>query len=128
MNINTHLEINQELCGKPVLVADKMAIVEMIATSQMAADREGLVHGGFVFGMADYAAMLAVNHPYVVLGSANTVFQKPVKVGEHLRAIARIVESKGRRHTLQVEVKRDDELVFSGEFACFVLDSHVLAR
>jgi acyl-coenzyme A thioesterase PaaI-like protein len=48
----------------------------------MAVDDRGLVHGGFVFGLADHAAMLAVNDPNVVLGAASTRFLKPVRVGE----------------------------------------------
>lgn len=32
----------------------------------MAADEYRLVHGGFIFGLADYAVMLAINEPTVV--------------------------------------------------------------
>jgi acyl-coenzyme A thioesterase PaaI-like protein len=44
----------------------------------MAADQRGLVHGGFTFGLADYAAMVAVNDPNVVLGAAEVRFLAPV--------------------------------------------------
>jgi len=44
----------------------------------MAADARGLVHGGFTFGLADYAAMLAVNEPTVVLASAQTKLITPL--------------------------------------------------
>jgi acyl-coenzyme A thioesterase PaaI-like protein len=48
----------------------------------MVVDAHGLVHGGFVFGLADYAAMLAVNDPNVVLGAAEARFLKPVRRGD----------------------------------------------
>ena len=48
------------------------AKVTMVTTPVMSADDRGLTHGGFYFGMADYAAMLAVNDPNVVLGSADS--------------------------------------------------------
>ena len=60
MEIGTHLAIDAELCGKVVDVSNGLSRVEMETTVRMAADEKGLVHGGFVFGLADYAAMIAV--------------------------------------------------------------------
>lgn len=93
----------------------------------MAADEAGLVHGGFVFGLADYAAMLAVNHPHVVLAGAAVRLHKPVAVGERLVAEARVEEGAGRKAKVAVEVLRDGEVVLSGTFDCVTLDRHVLA-
>ncbi|HSF38746.1 MAG TPA: hotdog domain-containing protein, partial [Thermoanaerobaculia bacterium] len=78
----THLAIDRRLVGEPVELGPGTASVALVTVPEMAADERGLVHGGFVFGLADYAAMLAVNHPNVVLGSAETRFLKPVTVGE----------------------------------------------
>ena len=126
MKIDTHLKINQRLCGTPLEVAEGRALVEMATTEEMVADDQGLVHGGFVFGMADYAAMLSVNHPYVVLASSNCIFHKPAKLGQTLHARANVVDKNGRKQMVKVEVRAGEVLVFSGEFACFVLSSHVL--
>ena len=93
----------------------------------MAADDKGLVHGGFVFGLADYAAMLAVNDPNVVLGAASVKFLKPVAVGDRVVAEARVTEVKGRKHQVDVIVSRDQEPLLEGQLTCFVLDRHVLA-
>ncbi len=68
-DINTHEKINQSLCGKPVELTPGHSIVELETTPDMEADGSGLVHGGFIFGLADYAAMIAINHPFVVLGA-----------------------------------------------------------
>lgn len=126
MNIQTHQSIDAELCGTPVKVEEGTSIVEYSTTRRMAADASGLVHGGFIFGLADYAAMLAVNHPNVVLGSANVKFTRPVKVNESVRARAEITSAEGKKHIVSVSVTRGDDLVFQGEFTCFVLDKHVL--
>ena len=99
----------------------------MITDSAMSVDTHQLVHGGFIFGLADYAAMIAVNDPNVVLGSADVKFLKPVKVGDKVIAEADTIEVKGKKHTVTVEVKREDESVFSGQFTCFVLEKHVLS-
>lgn len=127
--IATHPRIDPSLCGAPVAVAPGRAEVRLVATPVMAADDHGLCHGGFVFGAADYAAMLAVNDPNVVLGSAAVKFLKPVRVGEAVLARATCTSEHGRKRIVAVEVVReaDAEVVFSGEFVCFVLDRHVLA-
>ncbi len=126
MNILTHQSIDTELCGNPVKLESGNCVVEYVTTSRMAVDHSGLVHGGFIFGLADYAAMLAVNHPNVVLGSADVKFTKPVKIDESLCAEANVVSSHGKKHIVAVEVKRGDDAVFQGEFTCFVLEKHVL--
>ena len=89
--VNTHHGIDRALCGTPVLVEpDRRAVVEMVTLPCMAADSSGLIHGGFYFGLADYAAMLAVNDPNVVLGAANCRFLKPVRLGDMLVARAEV--------------------------------------
>ena len=94
----------------------------------MRVDERGLVHGGFVFGLADYAAMLAVNPPNVVLGSAQTRFVKPVVCGDSLAAEATVVGRDGRKRIVAVDVQRGGDLVFRGEFVCFVPDEHILDK
>jgi uncharacterized protein (TIGR00369 family) len=126
VNINTHGQIDPALCGKPLLVEDGHSRVEMVTTASMAADEKGLVHGGFIFGAADYAAMIAVNHPHVVLGASDVKFLKPVRVGETVTAKARVQEVKGKKYWVSVSVLRADEEIFQGMFTCFVLDKHVL--
>jgi acyl-coenzyme A thioesterase PaaI-like protein len=104
MEIKTHRKINRELCGKPVKVKEGYAEVELRTTELMAADEKGLIHGGFIFGQADYAAMLAVNHPTVVLGAANVMFLKPVRVGDILIAVARVTSESGKKRIVEVSV------------------------
>ena len=73
MDIKTHNKISQNLCGTPMKVEDGYCLVELNTSECMVADGAGLVHGGFIFGAADYAAMLVINHPNVVLGRLNFV-------------------------------------------------------
>lgn len=127
MDIRTHEQIDKELCGTPAEVSENHAKIEMTATQRMAVDETGLVHGGFLFGLADHAAMLAVNHPNVVLGGAEVRFLKPVRPGELLVAEAAVTEVDGKKHAVEAFVYKNDETVFSGRFDCFVLDQHVLA-
>lgn len=126
MMIKTHEAIDQTLCGTPLILDEGLSQVELKTTAAMAADATGLVHGGFLFGLADYAAMIAVNHPNVVLGSADVKFLKPVKVGETVLAKARVEEVQGKKNWVAVSVLKDELTVFQGMFTCFTLDKHVL--
>lgn len=123
---HTHVAIDHSLCGAPVWLSQGHAEVMLTTLPVMAVDERGLVHGGFVFGLADHAAMLAVNDPNVVLGAASTRFLLPLRVGEVVVARATVSAEAGRKRSVVVEVRRGDEPVMTGEFTCFVLERHVL--
>lgn len=126
MNIQTHQKIDHGLCGRPLEIENGASRVEMLTTAAMAVDSSGLVHGGFIFGLADHAAMIAVNHPNVVLGAAEVRFLKPVKSGETIIAEAQVENKSGKKHIVSTMATCDGETVFEGTFTCFVLDRHVL--
>jgi len=128
MQARTHLHLDPALCGRPVELAPGRAVVELLPSAPMRADERDLVHGGFVFGLADHAAMLAINEPTVVLGSASVRFLAPVVVGERCVAVATVREQSGKKHVVDVEVTRGDDIVFAGEMTCFVPPRHVLDR
>ena len=126
MTQRTHDRIDATLCGRPVHLEPGRAHVVLDALPSMAADERALVHGGFTFGLADYAAMLAVNEPTVVLARADVKFLGPVVVGERLEAHAEVQRSEGRKHWVKVEVRRAGRAVLEGELLAVVLDRHVL--
>lgn len=126
MNLRTHQNTDASLCGTPVAIREGYSLVSLQTTPQMGVDERGLVHGGFIFGMADYAAMIAVNHPNVVLGAADVKFLKPVRVGDTVMAEARVDAEAGKKKTVFVQVTRGKETMFEGSFICFVLQKHVL--
>lgn len=123
---NTHLAISTELVGVVESIGEGTAIVTLEGTSDMAADDRGLVHGGFTFGLADFAAMVAVNDPNVVLGGSDCRFLAPVRVGQTMVARAQVESEKGRKRTVSVSVSVGDVEVLSGTLTAFVLDRHVL--
>jgi acyl-coenzyme A thioesterase PaaI-like protein len=126
MQRNTHLNINTSLCGKVIKLQENYAEVLLHTTQQMSVDKQGLVHGGFVFGAADYAAMSAVNDPYVVLGSSSSKFIAPIKVGGVVLCKATVISEKGKKRVVEVQTYVEDKLVFEGSFTTFVLETHVL--
>jgi len=123
---NTHLDIDRELCGKPVEIGESRAVVQFRADERMTVDDRGLVHGGFVFGLADHAAMLAVNHPNVVLIGAEVEFSAPVTLDDVAIATAEVIEREGAAYEVEATVEVDDREVVSGTFTAFVPEQYIL--
>jgi uncharacterized protein (TIGR00369 family) len=127
MNIKTHQKATMSLLGKPIHIEDDAkAIVELTTSDEMSVDEQGLIHGGFTFSLADYAAMLAVNDPNVVLGASNVKFLAPVKIGDTMKAVAVVEKIIGKKRVVLVEVFVGETRVLSGEMQCYVLSKHVL--
>ncbi|MBM3292665.1 thioesterase [Candidatus Bathyarchaeota archaeon] len=123
----THLKISNFLVGTPIeIIEDKSAIVELETSEVMLADNYGLIHGGFTIGLADYAAMLAVNDPFVVLAAVDLKLVAPVKIGDKMIAYANIIKSEGKKREVSVNVLVKDKIVLTGLMTCYKLDKHVL--
>jgi len=127
MEIKTHHLAHQPLLGTPIEIIDEeKAVVKLVGIENMVVDDHGLVHGGFTFGLADYAAMLAVNDPNVVIVGANVSFVAPVQRGDVMIAEALVAEVRNKKRVVNVVVNVRDKTVFRGELTCFVLEKHVL--
>jgi acyl-coenzyme A thioesterase PaaI-like protein len=123
----THDRTSERLVGTPVTIEDGRAVVELETTDEMAVDEYGLVHGGFVYGAADYAAMLAVNEPTVVLVGSETRFLGPTTAGETIRATATLVDDDETIVECDVENVDTDETIVTATFECAVPAEHVLS-
>jgi acyl-coenzyme A thioesterase PaaI-like protein len=126
MTLMTHLAIDPDLCGSVTRLEEGYAEVWLHSSERMKADDQGLVHGGFLFGAADYVAMAAVNDLNVVLGAAEVKFLAPVRKGQSVLFAARVRESSGKRRRVEVTGEVEGRRVFEGVFRTFVLPRHVL--
>jgi acyl-coenzyme A thioesterase PaaI-like protein len=126
MEQRTHEKIAAHLCGTPIALSEGKARVALEVSPEMAADGRGLAHGGFTFGLADYAAMLAVNEPTVVLAGATLKFLGPVVVGDRVEAEAAVDRQEGKKRWVKVTVRRAGQAVLEGELFAVVPDRHIL--
>lgn len=124
--LKTHKNINQSLCSEIQKLEDGYAESRLVTTNEMVADSKGLIHGGFVFGAADYTAMAAVNEENVVLTACSCKFTAPVKLGDIVNFTAKVQSRDGRKNSVYVTAYVLDVKVFEGEFKTFVTDKHVL--
>jgi acyl-coenzyme A thioesterase PaaI-like protein len=128
IEVRTHRSIDSRLVGVVDQVDEGSATVRLATVPEMAADDRGLVHGGFVFGAADYAAMVAVNDPNVVLASSDLRFRAPVRVGDVVVATARVASENGRKREVAVEARVGEVVVLTGMLVAAVLERHVFDR
>jgi len=124
--LTTHNEINQDLSGELLVIEHGYVEVRLRTTPEMVADKHGLIHGGFIFSAADYAAMAAVNETNVVLVASECQFLSPVKLHDEVNIIARVRHKEGRKRNVNVVAFVYDIKVFEGEFKTVILDKHVL--
>jgi len=123
---NTHLKINTKLCGEVVELTTGYAKVRLKTDETMAADEEGLIHGGFIFGAADFAAMCAVNEPNVVLTGSSSRFLAPSMKGDVLDFEANVVQQEGTKAVVEVVGRCLSRDVFTATFKTYVTSEHVL--
>jgi acyl-CoA thioesterase len=127
MELKTHLKIDHSLSGEVVLLEEGYAKVELKTTDLMRADEEGLVHGGFCFSAADFAAMAAVNDPNVVLAKSESKFLAPVRAGEIVVFEASVISHEKNKYVVEVTGNVEQTDVFKGIFYTVVLKEHVLS-
>ena len=124
--IHTHERINQEFCGEVIKIERGYVEIKLITIPEMVADDIGLVHSGFIFSAADYAAMLAVNEKNVVLVACDCQFLSPVKYHDEVKVIAKLRHKEGRKRNVHVTASVLDIKVFEGEFKTVITERHVL--
>lgn len=124
--LKTHEKINQDICGEIEKLEIGFVKLKLVTTHEMIADSMGLIHGGFVFSAADYAAMAAVNERNVVLVASDCQFLSPVKFGDIINFTAKVRHKEGRKRNVHVTGHVLEIKVFEGEFKTVVTERHVL--
>jgi len=119
-------KINQHLCGILEKIDEGYAKTRFTASDEMIADRKGLVHTGFIFSAADFAAMAAVNEPYAVLAVAKANFLGPMEVGDEAIFEATVQQLTTRKRNVSVVGMLYDVKFFEAEFTAVILERHIL--
>jgi len=124
--LKTHEEIDKDLTGEIIVLEEGYVELRLTTITEMVADSLGLIHGGFIFSAADYAAMVAVNEKNVVLVASDCQFLSPVKIHDEVNFVARVRQKDGRKRNVHVEAFVHDIKVFEGEFKTVITERHIL--
>lgn len=124
--LRTHLLINQAFVGTIEELREGSCRLRLVCTEEMAVDKRGLIHTGFLFAAADYAAKAAINRPNQALAVARANFLAPVGVDDEVIFEAQVQQLSSRKRMVQVKGLLDNIKVYEGEFAIVVLERHLL--
>lgn len=127
LELKTHELIDQSLSGVLEELQDGYAKVKLSTRDDMAVDKKGLVHTGFIFASANFAAVAAINKPNVVLAVSKCNFLAPLKVDDEVIFEANVIHNTTRKRDVMVIGTMNSIKVFEGEFSVVVLDRHVLS-
>jgi len=128
IGLKTHLKFNSKF-GRLIEITQTGAKVILETTEDMAVDEEGLIHGGFTFGAADFCAMASVNEPFVVLVKATECeFMVPIKIGQSIEFEGEKLIKEKRKVEVRVTGRLKEIKVFEGIFSCVILEKHVLKK
>lgn len=125
-DLKTHVKIKRSLCGTIIDMDQGYSKVTLQTTNEMIVDEYGLIHSGFIFSAADYAAAVAVNEENLVIIGAKTKFLAPAKLNDLIEFEAHAKFEDSRKREIKVNGYINDIRVFEGVFQAIILENHIL--
>jgi len=126
-DIKSHYLLDKALVGAIEERSEGYAKIYFIPTQEMVADKRGMIHAGFIFSSANYAAMVAINLPTAVLAVSKVNFLSPLKIGEHAVFEAFSPHKDLRKQNVRVVGYLHGIKFFEGEFVVIILEHHPLS-
>lgn len=124
--LKSHQKIKNAYVGNITAMAKNQASVILQTTNDMIVDEFGLVHNGFIFGAAEYAAIAAVNQENIVIIGCRSKFFAPAKVGDIITFEAKGRFEEARKREVKVTGIINEIKVFEGTFQAVLLEHHIL--
>jgi len=124
-DLKTHSKIRSNLCGTIIKLDTGYSKTTLQTTKEMVLDDLGLIHSGFVFGAADYAAAVAVNEPNVVIIGSRSKFLAPAKIDDLIEFEAKAKFEDSRKREIKVSGFINEVKVYEGVFQAIVLEQHI---
>ncbi|WP_156928228.1 hotdog domain-containing protein [Sulfurospirillum arcachonense] len=124
-NLQTHGKIKSNLCGTIISLEAGYSKTTLLTTKEMIVDELGLIHSGFIFGAADYAAAVAVNEPNVVIIGSRSKFLAPAKLDDLVEFEAKAKFEDSRKREIKVMGFINEIKIYEGIFHAIVLEQHI---
>lgn len=124
-NLKTHEKLKSNLCGMIMELEKGYSKTSLQTTKEMALDELGLIHSGFIFSAADYAAAVAVNEPNVVIIGSRSKYLAPAKLNDIIIFEAKAKFEESRKREIKVTGSINEIKVYEGIFQAVVLEQHI---
>lgn len=122
----THSKIKANFSGNLTELKKGQSKVALQTTNDMVVDEFGLIHSGFIFGSAEYAAVAAINEENIVIIGCRSKFFAPAKLGDIIEFEAKGRFEEARKREIKVIGKINGVKVFEGIFQAVLLEKHIL--
>lgn len=122
----THSKIRSTLVGNLTELKKGFSKVVLQTTQEMIVDDFGLIHNGFIFGSAEYAAVASINEENVVVIGCRSKFFAPAKLGDIIEFEAKGRFEEARKREIKVVGKINEIKVFEGVYQAILLEKHIL--
>ena len=118
-------QMSPSVVGDLVDLQRNKAVVHFVPTDKMAMDESKMIHAGFVFNSASFAAMAAINKKYSVLIAADVKFLAPIELGHEVIFKAEAIQSDTKKCEVKVEGYLLDIKIFDSIFHIAVFDKKI---
>lgn len=126
---NDDLEVctamSPNVVGELVDLAKNKATVRFAPGDKMIMDDNKMIHAGFVFNSASFAAMAAINKKYSVLIAADVKFLAPIEPGHEVIFKAEALQNDIKKCEVKVEGFLLDIKIFDSIFHIAVFDKKI---
>lgn len=117
--------LKSEMCGSIIKMTYEEVITKFVPTKQMISDESNLIHSGFIFNAANYAAMCLVNQPHAITIGAEVEFLAPVEFEQEMMFLATIKQSNAKKFEINVKGTLLDIKIFEAIFHIAVFDKQL---
>jgi len=122
----THTKVKSTFVGNLTEFKKGFAKVVLQTTHDMIVDEFGLIHSGFIFGAAEYAAVASINEENIIVIGCRAKFFAPAKLGDFIEFEAKGRFEEARKREIKVIGRINDIKVFEGIFHAILLEKHIL--
>ena len=118
-------EMSPNIVGELLELYRNKAVVKFTPNERMTMNEGKMIHAGFVFNSASFAAMAAINKKYSVLIAADVKFLAPIELGHEVIFKAEAIQSDTKKCEVKVEGYLLDIKIFDSLFHIAVFDKKI---
>jgi acyl-coenzyme A thioesterase PaaI-like protein len=127
-SLKTHLKFEgNPLFGEIQNIGEDTLKATLKIRHDMKADRDGLIHNGYIYSSASFIAAATVNHKFGFVIASQVNFLTPVREGDLIEFEAHTEQQNGKKRIVDIVGKIGDVKVFIGEFTVAVMERHILS-
>lgn len=117
--------LKPDLCGAIIRMSEEEVLVKFTPNEQMVGDENNLIHSGFIFNAANYAAMCLVNRTHSLTIGAEVQFLAPIELDQEMLFLATIKHINDKKYKVLVKGTLLDIKIFEGTFHISIFDKEL---